>query len=50
MPETQDTQVVKPTTEARQGGTGHNVRTVLVISLAAIVLLFGVIYLYYFGR
>ena len=49
MPDTQNTQVVKPTTEARQGVTGHHVRTVLAVSLAAIVVLLTAIYLFYFG-
>ncbi len=49
MPETHDIQMMKPATEARQGVTGHNVRTVLAVSLAAIVVLFAAIYLFYFG-
>jgi hypothetical protein len=49
MPDTHDTRVVKATTEARQGVTGHNVRTVLAVSLAAIVVLFAAIYLFYFA-
>jgi hypothetical protein len=40
---------VKPTNEARQGVTGHNVRYVLVASTAAVVVLFAVIYAYYFA-
>jgi hypothetical protein len=39
--------VVSPT-RARAGVTGHNVRYVLAISLAAIVVAFAAIYLAYF--
>jgi len=41
--------VVKSTTEARQGVTGHNVRYVLWIALALIVLIFLALYLYDFA-
>jgi hypothetical protein len=34
---------------ARQGATGHNVRYVLGFGLAAIVVVFAVIYFAYFG-
>lgn len=37
------------TDRARQGVTGHNVRYVLGFSIAAIVVLFGIIYLAYFA-
>jgi hypothetical protein len=40
---------VLPKDEARQGVTGHNVRYVLGIGLAAIIVAFGAIYFYYFG-
>lgn len=36
-------------TEARQGVTGHNVRYVLGIGLAAIIVAFVVVYAVYFG-
>jgi hypothetical protein len=36
-------------TEARQGVTGHNVRYVLGIGLAAVIIAFAVIYGVYFG-
>jgi hypothetical protein len=36
--------VVEDTTAARAGVTGHNVRYVLMISLAAVVLAFALIY------
>jgi len=43
-----ETPVVLTTTEAREGVTGHGVRYVLVISTAAIVVLFGALWLFYF--
>ena len=42
------TSVVLTTTEARQGVTGHGVRYVLVISIAAIGLIFGALWMFYF--
>jgi hypothetical protein len=39
---------VVPTEEARQGVTGHNVRYVLGIGLAAAVVAFAVLYAIYF--
>jgi hypothetical protein len=44
----QETPVVRTTTQAREGVTGHGVRYVLVISTAAVIILFGAIGLYYF--
>jgi hypothetical protein len=41
---------VKPATEARQGVTGQNVRTVLITGLTAVVVIFGLLWLFYFGR
>lgn len=38
-----------PARQARQGVTGHNVRLVLGFSLAAIVIVFAVIYIVYFA-
>lgn len=38
-----------PAQRARQGATGHNVRYVLGISLAAVVIAFAVVYFIYFG-
>jgi hypothetical protein len=35
-------------TEARQGVTGHNVNVVLVVSTAAVILAFAVIYVAFF--
>jgi hypothetical protein len=40
---------VVPTQQARQGVTGHNVRYVLGFSIAAIVILFVIIWLAYFA-
>jgi hypothetical protein len=40
---------VLPRNQARQGVTGHHVRYVLGISLAAVIVAFGAIYFYYFG-
>lgn len=40
---------VIPAQKARQGVTGHNVRYVLGFGLAGIVVLFGIIWLFYFG-
>jgi hypothetical protein len=41
---------VKTTNEARAGIGGQNVRTVLFIGTGAIVVIFLVIWLFYFGR
>ena len=39
----------EPTSNARQGVTGHNVRYVLTIGTVGIFVLLAVIYLVYFG-
>ena len=44
-----DRPVVETPTQARAGVTGHNVRYVLMISLAAVVLAFALIYAVYWG-
>ena len=50
-PEYGSTQHVTETaTEARQGVTGHNVSTVLVVSLAAVVIAFAAIYALFFAH
>ncbi len=49
MAETREPPVVKSGNEARQGVTGHHVRTVLTVSLAAIIVAFAALYLYYVG-
>ena len=38
------------TNEARQGVSGQNVRTVLITGVIAIVIIFGLLWLFYFGR
>ncbi len=48
MSEQHGAQIVKNETEARQGVTGHNVRYVLAISLAGVVILFVIAYLSFF--
>jgi hypothetical protein len=45
---TTETPVVRTTTQAREGVTGHGVRYVLVISTAAIVVIFAALWLFYF--
>ncbi len=35
--------------QARQGATGHHVRLVLALSVAAIVIVFAIIWIVYFG-
>jgi hypothetical protein len=42
-------QPVIPAPQARQGVTGHNVRYVLGVSIAAVVVAFVALYLIYFG-
>ena len=49
MPTVENNRVVETPTEARAGETGHNVRFVLGVGVAAIVVAFAVIYLIYFG-
>jgi hypothetical protein len=44
-----DRPVVKSETQARQGATGHNVRYVLGTALAAVVIGFAAVYIYYFA-
>jgi hypothetical protein len=43
-----ETPIVKTATEAREGVVGHNVRYVLMLSTAAVVLIFGGLWLFYF--
>ena len=42
-------QPVIPAPQARQGVTGHNVRYVLGFSVAAVVIVFAIIWLVYFA-
>jgi hypothetical protein len=39
--------IVKSADEAREGVTGHNVRYVLAVSLAGIVVIFGALWFYF---
>jgi hypothetical protein len=41
--------IVKPTTQARQGVNGHNVRSVLSLSVVATVEIFAGLWIYYFA-
>jgi len=45
---TSETPVVRTTTQAREGVTGHGVRYVLVISTTAVVVIFAALWLFYF--
>jgi hypothetical protein len=49
-PDSPSPRPVKSTNEARQGIGGQNVRTVLIIGLGAIVVIFALLWLFYFGR
>lgn len=41
--------VVVPATRARQAVTGHNVQYVLLAGTVAVIVLFAVVYMFYFG-
>lgn len=41
--------IVTTTDRAREGVTGHHVRAVLTVSLIAVVIIFGGLWLYYFA-
>jgi len=47
--EGQEQRPVIPARQARGGVTGHNVRLVLGVSLAAIVIVLAIIWIVYFG-
>jgi hypothetical protein len=49
MDRNEEPRTVVPTSEARQGVTGHNVRYVLTVGVAAIVVIFAGLWLYYFA-
>lgn len=49
-PDSTSPRPVKTTTEARQGVTGHHVRTVLFVGTGAAIALFIVLWLFHFGR
>jgi hypothetical protein len=42
--------VTETATEARQGVTGHNVSTVLAVSLVAVVIAFAAVYALFFAH
>ncbi len=44
MPQRENDRVVESTTEARASVTGHNVRYVLLIGTAAVIVLFALAY------
>jgi hypothetical protein len=44
-----ESRTVVPTQQARQGVTGHNVRYVLGIGIAAVIVAFVVLYAVYFA-
>jgi hypothetical protein len=46
---TESNQPTRTATQAREGVTGHNVRYVLIASLAGIIILFAGLWLYFFG-
>jgi hypothetical protein len=46
--QTSEAPVVKTATEAREGVTGQGVRYVLIWSIAAVVVIFGALWLFYF--
>ena len=41
--------ITRTTTEAREGVTGHNVRYVLIASVAGIIIVFAALWLYFFA-
>lgn len=43
-----DAPIVRTTTQAREGVTGHNVRYVLMVSTVSVVVIFGGLWLFYF--
>jgi len=47
--ETTQERPVVPTTQARQGVTGHNVRYVLGVGTVSVVVAFAAIWFYYFA-
>ena len=44
-----DVPTIKPTTKARGGVTGHNVRYVLAFGLGGVIIAFLIIALYFYG-
>jgi hypothetical protein len=48
MPHREQGRIVKTKTEARAGTTGQGARWVLVVSTAAVVVIFAILYVHYF--
>lgn len=48
MATTTEKPIIRTTTQAREGVTGHNVRYVLLFGTTAVIAVFAVIWLYYF--
>jgi hypothetical protein len=46
--QTTETPVVRTSTEAREGVTGHGIRYVLLFGTGAVIVLFAAIWLFYF--
>lgn len=49
MPTVENDRIVQTKNEARAGTSGHGVRYVLIFGTAGVVILFGIIYMYYFA-
>jgi hypothetical protein len=49
MANQKDKPTIEPTTKARAGVTGHNVRYVLAFGLAGVIIAFLIIGLYFYG-
>jgi hypothetical protein len=49
MANQKDKPTIEPTTKARAGITGHNVRYVLAFGLVGVIIAFLIIALYYYG-
>lgn len=49
LPRDPEGRPVIPARQARQAVTGHNVRLVLGVSIAAVIIAFAIIWLLYFG-
>jgi len=49
MANQKDVPTIKPTTKARGGVTGHNVRYVLAFGVAGVIIAFLIIGLYFYG-
>ena len=49
-PDSPSRRPVKTTNEARQGIAGQNVRTVLITSMVAIIVIFALLWFFDFGR